>query len=228
MDIITKKEWGARAPTRPLTKIATPTPRLWIHHTATEQHGAAGMRAIQRYHQDTKGWKDIAYSFVVDDDGSIFEGRGAGIQGGHTMGDDSRSHAICFMGDLQHRAPTAKAMIAAAELGRHGRDRRWWVPTCGGHRDNPYDDGNTTACPGDFLYKRLPDLRSMIAANPTQPKKDDDIMLIIDSPGNPALLVGGGNVKALTPTQRNALRAIGVEPKQVDDATSDALRSLID
>lgn len=168
MRIVSRSEWGARPPKARHT-ISLPTPRCWVHHTATEQHGAAGMRAIQAFHMDVKGWLDIAYSFVIDDDGTVYEARGAGVAGGHTAGDNSTSHAICLMGNFETRPPQARALDSLVELARHGRDRGWWVPTLGGHRDAP---GASTACPGRFLYAQLPDIRSRVAGNVSQPEED--------------------------------------------------------
>jgi hypothetical protein len=172
MRIVPRSEWGARAP-RAVTRITLPTPRLWVHHTAGSERGAAGMRSIQDFHMDGRGWNDIAYSFVVDDaDGTIYEGRGAGVAGGHTEGDNSRSHAICVMGNFQDRAPHPRTLQSIVELARHGRDVGWWVPTLGGHRDAP---GASTACPGGQLYAALPGLRSGLDL-PELPLEDDDML----------------------------------------------------
>jgi hypothetical protein len=180
--IIPRSEWGARAP-RSRTRITTPTPRLWIHHTGAEERGAAGMRAIQRYHMDTKRWQDIAYSFVIDDStGAIYEGRGAGIAGGHTQGDNSRSHAICVMGNFQNRAPSAATLWSIVQLAIYGRAKGWWVPTLGGHRDAP---GASTACPGQALYIRLPGLRSQVADEPEDDMTPDELAKELGTPGSP-------------------------------------------
>lgn len=166
--IITRSEWGARPPSGRF-QIAMPTPRLWIHHTAGSERGAEGMRSIQRFHMDTRGWRDIAYSFVIDNvNGAIYEGRGAGIAGGHTEGDNSRSHAICVMGNFENAVPSGAALSSIVVLARHGRNRGWWVPTLGGHRDAP---GASTACPGRNLYRQLPALRLRVADSPQPPKE---------------------------------------------------------
>lgn len=167
MHIVFRADWGAKAPTEPLRSITLPTPRLWVHHTADNAKGAAGVRAIQAYHQNVKGWIDIAYSFLVDSDGTIYEGRGVGKAGAHTEGDNSRSHAICLMGDFTSKTPTAKAIDALVDLARHGRELGWWVPTLGGHRDAP---GAQTQCPGDKLYAMLPQVRAR-----AQMSEDDDM-----------------------------------------------------
>lgn len=169
MRIVTRSVWGARAP-RSTHVIDLPTPRLWIHHTAGSERGAEGMRSIQRYHMDTKGWNDIAYSFVVDRDGTIYEGRGVAIAGGHTEGDNSRSHAICAMGNYDVDRPTDELLASIVALARHGKDEEWWVPTCRGHREAP---GASTACPGQYLFAALPAIRA--AVNSSQPQEADDM-----------------------------------------------------
>ena len=167
--IVPRAEWGAR-PAKSVHRIPTPTPRLWVHHAADDRQGAAAVRAHQVFHQNTRGWADIAYSFLIGNDGTIYEGRGAGVAGGHTAGDNTRSHAICLLGNFDNRAPTPQSLDSLVWLARHGTDRRWWVPTLGGHRDAP---GASTACPGRHLYAALPGVRARLAAPvPTVPQED--------------------------------------------------------
>lgn len=169
-EIITRAEWGAR-PHAGRTNITLPTPRLWIHHTAGPERGPSGMRSIQAYHMDVRGWTDIAYSFVIDNvNGAIYEGRGVGVAGGHTRGDNASSHAICLMGNFDHDTPSGTALASIVALARHGRNRGWWTPTLGGHEDAP---GASTACPGRNLYRHLPDLRLRVADHQPAPQEDD-------------------------------------------------------
>ncbi|HMG43935.1 MAG TPA: N-acetylmuramoyl-L-alanine amidase [Acidimicrobiales bacterium] len=229
---VSRAEWAARAPTSAFFPMPSlPTPRLWIHHTGTEQHGARALRDIQRYHQVTKRWKDIAYNFLVDDDGTIYEGRGAGIAGGATAGDNTRAHALCLLGNFENRPVTAAAWRATVDLARHGRDRGWWKPTCGGHLDAP---GASTDCPGRYLYARLADLRHEIVSGPAptpalieeEPPEMPDVRLL-DCAGRPALLFGAGDPKRLNAAQRGAIRALDIVGETIDTATHDALASLI-
>lgn len=167
MQIVSRAQWGARAPKR--KHHVGPQPRLWIHHFATEAwHGAKGMRDCQNFHMDGKGWSDIAYSFVVDDDGTVFEGRGFGVAGGHTQGDNTESHAICFMGNYENREPTEAACVAAAALVRHGREWGFWSDVTGGHRDavaSGHSTGSGTACAGRYLQARIDGIRWLASVN---------------------------------------------------------------
>jgi N-acetylmuramoyl-L-alanine amidase-like protein len=157
--IVSRAQWSARTP-EARRQIAIPTPRLWIHHSADSARGAAGMRSIQNFHMDTRGYADIGYSFLVDNaDGTIFEGRGVGIQGAHTLGDNTKSHAICVMGNFENVQPSAQAIASIVALARHGREKGWWVPTCHGHREAPMA---STACPGAHLFARLGEIRTQV------------------------------------------------------------------
>ncbi len=161
VDIIPRSEWRARSP-RGATPIDVPTPELWLHHSAGREVGPAGVRSIQRFHMDNLGWTDIAYSFIVDrTDGRIFEGRGDGILGGHTLGRNSVSHGICVMGNFQTGAVSDVAVRAVADLVRHGHRQGWWPDgLSGGHRDV-----RSTQCPGVNLYNRIDEINRLAAGD---------------------------------------------------------------
>lgn len=172
--IIRRAEWRARAPKRRL-EIPTPTPELWLHHSVTGASGdlAAIVRQIQAYHMDSKGWSDIAYSFLVGPDGSIYEGRGAGVAGGHTEGHNKISHAICAIGNYDSLWPPTAMLDAIAWLVAHGHAQGWWpAQITGGHRQA---SGASTACPGRHLMTALPDInaKALAGTNPTPPTTID-------------------------------------------------------
>lgn len=180
MEIVSREDWGA-APPRSTREIDTPTAELWLHHTAGAlDAGGNGVwwddvRGIQRFHMAPepagRGWSDIAYSFVVGG-GQIFEGRGAGIAGGHTKDRNTISHAICLVGNYDLMRPTDADLAAIAWLMRHGRGKGWWGDLTGDHSRAP---GANTSCCGKHLRDRIPDLRRMAAApaTPTPPEEDD-------------------------------------------------------
>lgn len=150
INIIPRHEWNAREP-RSVKHISTPTPHLFLHHTADNNHGHSGIRAIQDFHMDGRGWSDIAYSFLVDKFGNIFEGRGAGRAGAHTRGYNSTSHAICAVGNYQNDSPTQALLNSITSLVRYGHEQGWWPEgITGGHRDV-----GSTSCPGQYLYSHI-------------------------------------------------------------------------
>lgn len=167
MDIVTRQEWGARPP-EAVSPIVMPTRELWLHHTADNNHGADGVQAIQRFHMDSRGWSDIAYSFLVDVDGTVYEGRGAGMSGAHTRGHNSVSHAICAIGNYQTILPPSGLLVSVARLVAHGHERGWWPSKLsGGHRDV-----GQTSCPGQRLYERIGDINRMALSS----GKDLDVL----------------------------------------------------
>jgi len=145
---ITRAEWGARPPKSRQT--ISRSEGMFTHYTAgpraaTRAAGVAQVKGIQRFHMETRGWADIGYSFLVDDEGNIYEGRGWGVAGGHTEGWNSRSHAVCaILNDNQK--PTTQ-MLAALRLVHDDHDRRYGN---GFHRS--HRDVNSTSCPGDILH----------------------------------------------------------------------------
>lgn len=145
---MSRASWGAAAPRS--TQILDPSrvSRLFVHHTTGAQRPdvAAWVRSIQRFHQLERRWADIAYSWLVDRDGVVWEGRGWRRVGAHTRGFNSTAVAVAYLGDGSGPVPAAAlrtirelADEADREFGR--RLERL------GHRDV-----GRTACPGDVLY----------------------------------------------------------------------------
>ncbi len=151
IDIVPRSAWGARTP-RSRVAISTPTRELWLHHSAGSERGAAGVRQIQNFHMDGRRWSDIAYSFLVDRETlAVYEGRGAGIRGGHTFNHNSVSHGICVMGNFESMRPSTALLDRLGELVAHGARAGWWPERfTGGHRDV-----RSTSCPGRNLYSQI-------------------------------------------------------------------------
>ena len=163
MRIVTRSEWGAAVP-RSRTRIPTPVPRLWLHHTgSTADSGARTVRAIQRFHMGTRGWNDIAYSWLYSPSTRLFyEGRGAGVAGAHTRNDNDRSHGLCVLGNYDTQRPPSHVVDDLRTFLRwHGR----YGPArfTGGHRDAP---GAATSCPGRNLYSLLATLNVSVQKEP--------------------------------------------------------------
>lgn len=159
MEIVARSRWGADPPrARYLIAPHGATEGVFVHYTSSPYDTAddhakcpGRVKGIQDFHQGpSRGWSDIAYSFLVCQHGVVFEGRGFGVQGAHTLGYNSRAHAVCFLGgdvkgrdDVTGRGRAALGWIVREILARYpegnGKVR--------GHRDV-----NQTACPGDELY----------------------------------------------------------------------------
>tara|TARA_R110002072_G_scaffold26425_9_gene87410 strand:- start:64 stop:681 length:618 start_codon:yes stop_codon:yes gene_type:complete len=102
------------------------------------------VKAYESHHL-SKGWDGIGYNWLVDETGTIFEGRGWDARGAATKGWNSKSISICYTG-YGYRKPhvsvleSIQTIIAEAE---HTFGKGLWVET---HRRK----GSTT-CPGDWL-----------------------------------------------------------------------------
>jgi hypothetical protein len=185
--LMTRRDWGANNKWRNgkphyLDKLK----QVHVHHTATgnsySRKDVPGiLRGIYRYHAQTLGWFDIGYNFLVDRFGRAWIGRSGGaerlVRGAHTLGFNRQSVGIAVIGNLEDRrawpeAVKTVAALAAWKLDTHDREAtgkvmvtssgsdkypdrdRVRLPVIDGHRDT-----NDTACPGDRLYAKLPEIR---------------------------------------------------------------------
>ena len=222
MRITSRAEWGARPPKRRLT-IETPTRELWLHHTAGDHRGAAGVRNIQDFHMDSRGWSDIAYSYLIDRHTlEIFEGRGAGIAGGHTKGHNTHSHAICVMGNFENYGISGALLDTIAGLVAHGHSEGWWPDQLtGGHRDAP---GAQTACPGRYLWAQIPEINRKAlggtTVEPTEIVRQSQQRLIDSGFALPWFGADGIWGEESDTALKEALEAIDDRDDLVDDLTA--------
>ena len=190
--IVSRRAWFAneeivRADPRyaPALKLAI------VHHTVnsnsyTRAQAAAIVRGIELYHVQGNGWNDIGYNFLVDRFGTIYEGRGGGIErsviGAHALGFNSGTVGVALIGNFQHTAPPRATRDALARLLAWRLDvahvdpsstvlytsRGNWKFRAGrlvtlraisGHRDT-----GPTECPGDAAYALLPSIIRQVAA----------------------------------------------------------------
>lgn len=194
IEIRPRDEWGADLP--PKGPLSSEDVRfLIVHHSASHAgHQPAEARSILRswYHFHTgpdKGWPDIAYNFVIDSGGGIWEARqgslAGAVAGSATGGNQGFSQLVCLIGDTNVEAPTADALnslvrllawladrygvstAAGAEVAFESKGSNKWpagalvtTPTIAGHRDM-----SQTTCPGDILYGYVEDgLRADVEA----------------------------------------------------------------
>jgi hypothetical protein len=183
--------WNPSDDCAPGPTIAPAVKFAVVHHTVNSNgygpgDSAAIVRAIWQYHVATLGYCDIAYNFLVDRFGQIFEGRMGGVDqavvAAHTGGFNTGSTGAAFIGDYTGEQPTTAAWNAMVslldwKLSLHhvdpvmgftatsgGAGARWPAGTVVsfpnaivGHRDLW-----PTACPGDAFYPRLGELRDAV------------------------------------------------------------------
>jgi hypothetical protein len=192
-DVVTRAEWGAsQCPPRRKASYGT-VKAAYVHHTVsvndyTPEEAPAIVLAICRYHRNSNGWNDIGYNALVDQYGTLYEGRAGGIEnaviGAQAEGYNAQTTGIASIGNNSeqaaspeelgalarflrwklplHGAPTTGATTLVSTGGatnRYPAGRKVGVPVVLGHRDT-----GATECPGNLLYEQLDDLRAMVAA----------------------------------------------------------------
>lgn len=99
---------------------------LIVHHSETPNGYAASaaprtLRSMYEFHTGPKkGWPDIAYNFLVDAHGTIWEGRTGSlagpVRGSATGGSQGFSQLACFIGNHTSTPPTQAAQQAMISL----------------------------------------------------------------------------------------------------------------
>lgn len=152
--LLCRDAWGAR-PARAGGKPHTIT-RMTLHHEAVvlgdNRNAPSHLRSDQRYHQDDKGWIDIAYHVGVDRNGNIYELRSTEFAGDTATDYNTTGHFLVLCeGDFDQEA-VSEAQLQGAALAFAWASQNFHVAsnTLAGHRDLAQ-----TSCPGANLYAHL-------------------------------------------------------------------------
>lgn len=219
MRIYSRADWGAAAP-KWQTRLSRSV-GMFLHYNGPAvpanvargdlQSVFAWLRNIQRFHMNTQGWPDIAYSFCVTAEGAAIELRGWGVVGAHTLGWNDRSHAIVFpVGDSQ---PITDVQIRTANALIAEHDRRYGTGFVKGHKQAP----NSTSCPGGPIMGALQAgrFRPQPPTPPTPPTPGDNMKPVMMQEPNGTVWLYYQNspfrIHVRTPADRDAFRFFGVE-----------------
>lgn len=170
-----KKNGEGKLLTWPLQYPAGGIKAIIVHHTASEEGAMedsyAAMRAIYYYHTVTRGWGDIGYNFLIDEDGRIFEGRNGGdeVVGAHTANYNVGSVGVAIIGNYQENEVNGGAVEGLVKILTHITEKYKLDPTgvvkmrgqnvnvISGHRDE-----GKTVCPGEYVYEKMPSIRQLV------------------------------------------------------------------
>lgn len=183
--LVSRADWGARPPKYPYSY--TLAKHFAIHHTAglgdglasTTDQCAAQVRAIQVFHQDSRGWNDVGYSYLVCGTGEVFQAReddddATDLWGAHD-GFNRGSMSVSLMGYFHppyNQVPSAAMMDSLARTLAWMADLRGADPldsslyeAFGSVRTNIYGhrEVRATDCPGDTIFALKDGVRAWVA-----------------------------------------------------------------
>jgi hypothetical protein len=153
VSIISVEQWGGTPAfvDRPHQTVRTIT----IHHQGETflrtDDPVTYLRHLQDWSQTTKHWIDIPYHFLIDPDGTIYEGRNLQYAGDTNTEYDPDGHAlICVLGNFEEVEPNEQQLNAVAMLSAM-LCRKFNIAVEGirSHRDY----SRQTVCPGKNLYR---------------------------------------------------------------------------
>ena len=142
MEYVTRAQSGLIAPTS-ISRISA-SQGIFGHWSAGPT--TQSPREIQRFHMESRGWTDIASSWLVDTEGVIYEGRGWGRAGAHTQGHNSTSHAVCAIVGDEAQVTDHQLHGMAVVMAEHDR-----LYGSGFHLPHREASGAATYCPGDTI-----------------------------------------------------------------------------
>lgn len=175
--IYSRAQWGADESMRDKSSLHYGEVHAgFVHHTVnandyTRAEVPGIMRSIYAYHTQSRGWSDIGYNFLVDRFGRIWEGRYGGVDrpvvGAHTLNYNDWSFAMSAIGNYDITQPRdvvlrAYGSLFAWKLSLHGVDAastKQWVGSRDFEAINGHRDAASTACPGRYLYAKIPLIR---------------------------------------------------------------------
>jgi uncharacterized lipoprotein YddW (UPF0748 family) len=134
--------------------------KITLHHTGSTEPLSPDddpkdvLQKLYSRGTEEQNWWDVPYHYLIDLDGTIYEGRDAGYAGDTNTKYDPRGHLlISLMGNYNLRQPTegqieAIASLAAYSIKKYGLS----IHDIFGH-----DDWTDTSCPGEYLRPYLDD-----------------------------------------------------------------------
>ena len=187
--IITRAAWGANEKMRRCDPdYADSVEMAYVHHTVnsnaySRRRADDLIRGIYAYHVRGRKFCDIAYNFLIDRFGRIYEGRAGGIDqpviGAHAMGFNTNSTGVAALGDFTGRRPpkrvikayrillawrldvahvrptgTARMESGGGPTTKYEKGDEVTLPAISGHRQTGY-----TSCPGSRLFAKLGKIR---------------------------------------------------------------------
>jgi hypothetical protein len=197
--MVRRAEWGADETRRGAVEFDETVEKLVVHHTAIDDGSGDWIRQVREIYESeiANGYRDIAYHFLVDPNGVVYEGRwardypagvlpdgqdtrGWSVRGGHARGHNPRTIGIALLGDYTRAVPTDAALASMLGL-LVWKCARWNIDPMGtstylnvhGGSETfanivPHGQIRATECPGAHLDALVPALRRDTASQLAQ------------------------------------------------------------
>ena len=178
--IYSRAAWGANERLRRAAPEYGQVQLGFVHHTVSSNSYTAAqvpamIRGIYAYHVQSNGWSDIGYNFLIDRFGRTWEGRYGGMNkpviGAQTLNYNAWSMGVSAIGNFEVASPpqamtNAFKRVFAWKLSLSGLPATGTVVANGKsfQRVSGHRDGFKTACPGRYLFAKVPEIRAGAAA----------------------------------------------------------------
>ena len=159
-----RNKWNARPIIASRLRPMNGVERITVHHEGNPKPNFAvsprdverSLRKIQKVHFKVLGAGDIAYHYIIDRAGRIWQGRDIRFQGAHAKHNNSHNIGIMCLGNFELQEPSG-LQVASLEALCRGLMMGYDIPPqkLYGHREL-----KSTACPGRNLFPYVKKIRA--------------------------------------------------------------------
>lgn len=161
MPLMRRSKWTDSKPKTWLLREAGVFGRLTIHHTGLVINKHTIKNAVINDLQNIlaghikKQYADIAYHFVIDYVGHVWEGRSLAYEGAHVADQNEHNIGVMLMGNFDKQDPSVLQLSALTRLSGL-LCREYSIER---HRIYGHSDLGASSCPGKTLYPHVKNLR---------------------------------------------------------------------
>jgi hypothetical protein len=160
--LMRRREWTKGAPVAWRLREGGQFDRITIHHQGgginrLRNHNAvvAAIDSVYAGHRH-KNYGDIAYHFIIDYAGRVWEGRSLAYEGAHVSHNNKNNIGILVLGNFEKQNPSQDSLASMRNLVGVLRSR-FGIKH---HRVYGHRDIGSSLCPGKNLYPHVVAIRS--------------------------------------------------------------------
>ena len=159
--VIPRRDWTTHRPNFSDIRLMNGISRLTVHHTGWNLNTdawkptAVDLENIRSFHAGTKTtdrqWADIAYHFVIDRAGRVWQARPLVYQGAHAKDHNEHNLGICLLGNFDVQSPAAAQLWSLSTFIPFLRNLYSIAPD----QIFTHRELRETACPGKILQSYM-------------------------------------------------------------------------